>query len=299
MILLFITEFVVLGLQIAFKPHKTRGGDVLGTYLGVTRLVATGLSIAFVERVAVKAIPRTVIGVVIAVIWAVAVVILMLDLVVYHMLVPFWQVITGRFKSEVSSPASPHASEGSMLEKAEKKSEDDHIVPMKDDGLTPAPSWDRISASRRPLNPTPDQNVPLDPQFLHPYPISPTESVTTGHGSELPSEYSRDSGTITVGSLLPRRWSFSTGMMSLGTGTGESQPNSPAASSPHGTGSGSRPESASQYSQYSQSRPISYYSQPSSPSTPAERSDESAGVRLQAIQEAPSQSSGLDAPRQL
>lgn len=286
-ILLFVTEFIVLGLQIGLKPHKTRGGDVLGTYLGLTRLVATGLLIAFVERTAVKPIPRTVIGVVIAVIWAVAVVILISDLAIYHMALPLWQVLTGRFRHEPHSRDSPPASDSSMLEKGSKKSEGDRalIQPVERD-LTPAPSWDRITASHRPLNPTPDHNIPLDPEILQAYPISPTESVTTGHGSTLPSLYSRDSGTITVGSLLPRRWSFSTGL-----GPGESQPGSPSAYSQL-SGANSRPQSATQSLH---SRGVSYHSsQPSSPSTPGNHSDESTNLRLQVIQEQPSQSSGLD-----
>ncbi|KAF9449170.1 TRP-domain-containing protein, partial [Macrolepiota fuliginosa MF-IS2] len=92
-ILLFVTEFAVLGLQIGLRPDRTKGGYILNTYLGVTRLVATGLLISFVERTAVKAIPRTVIGVIIAIIWAVAVVILILDLVIYHILFPLWQIL--------------------------------------------------------------------------------------------------------------------------------------------------------------------------------------------------------------
>ncbi|KXN90883.1 Flavin carrier protein 1 [Leucoagaricus sp. SymC.cos] len=194
-ILLFVTEFVVLGLQIAFKPHKTRGGDVLSTYLGLTRLVATGLMIAFVERVAVNAIPRTVIGAIIGVIWSVAVVILILDLVIYHILVPLWLAVTGRSRAEDSTvPAtnSPLNSEGSMLEKGEKRHNEEHFQPHHDvlptqSGITPAPSWDRVTAGRRALNPTPNQNIPLDPQILQVYPVSPTESITTGHGSEIPT----------------------------------------------------------------------------------------------------------------
>ncbi|KAF5351731.1 hypothetical protein D9756_007670 [Leucocoprinus leucothites] len=307
-ILLLITEFVVLGLQIAFKPHKTRGGDVLSTYLGVTKLVTTGLLIAFVERVAVDAIPRTIIGAVIAVIWSVAVVILLLNLVIYHILLPLWRLATGRMRSNESATAvgSPLNSEGSMLEKGEKvlgsgpdsgsgehlnvRHHQEDILPP-DTGITPAPSWDRITAGRRALNPTPDQNIPLDPETLRAYPISPTESVSTSHDSELPSVHTRDSGTITVGSLLPRRWSFSTGMGSLGPA--DSLPASPAAYSQQS----SRPPSASQYSYNSQPRSASFYSQPSTPSTPADQSEESGGARLRAIREQPSQGSGLDVPQ--
>lgn len=271
-ILLVITEFIALGLQITLRPHQTRGGNILNTYLGVTRLVCTGLLIAFVEHVAVEAIPRTVIGAIAAVIWSVAVVILILDLVVFHMLLPIWQVATGRFNPKPLRN-TPQASEASMLEKAEQKSEDDHVHATPN-GITPAHSWDRITG-RRASNPTPNHSVPFDVHLARPYPVSPTESVSTNQTSELPSVYSvRDSvtsGTITVGSLLPRRWSFGTGLGSL--------PTSPSLGSPHGTGS--RPNSAQ-------------ISQPSSPSTPADRSDESTAMRLEAIKEAPSQSSGLE-----
>ncbi|XP_006460701.1 hypothetical protein AGABI2DRAFT_185054 [Agaricus bisporus var. bisporus H97] len=102
-ILLVVTEFVVLVLQIVLKPHRTKGGNILNTYLGVTRLVCTGLLIAFVEHIAVKAIPRTVIGAVVAVVWSVAVIVLILDLVVFHMLVPIWQTINSQHTAHVRS----------------------------------------------------------------------------------------------------------------------------------------------------------------------------------------------------
>ena len=294
-ILLLITEFIALGLQIVLKPHRTRGGDVLSTYLGLTRLVTTGLLVAFVESVALHAIPRTIIGAIIAVIWSLAVVILILDLVIFHVLVPLWRVVTEQKSNEsTTAVGSPSNSGDSTLEKGQKRLASDeypldqyHGVLPTDMGITPAPSWDRITAGRRALNPTPNRNIPLDPEVLQAYPISPSESVSTSHGSDLPSVYTRDSRTTTVGSLLPRRWSFSTGLG--GPGPGDSSPASPA-------GYCSRPPSGSQHS-YDNSRSTSYHSQPSTPSTMAGRSEESGGTRLEAIREQPSQGSGLDVLR--
>jgi len=293
-ILLLATEFIALGSQIVLKPHRTRGGDILSTYLGLTRLITTGLLIAFVESVALRAIPRTIIGAIIAVIWSLAVVILILNLVIFHVLVPLWRIVIGRKKSNESTTAvgSPSNSEGSTLEKGEQRLMlderplDQHpdVLPN-DTGITPAPSWDRITAGRRALNPTPNRNVPLDPEVLQAYPISPSESVSTSQVSELPSMYTRESGTTTVGSLLPRRWSFSTGLEN--SNPTESFPASPAGHSYQS----SRPPSGSQYSY---DNPRSYHSQPSTPSTPAGRSEESGGTRLEAILEQPSQGSGLD-----
>lgn len=288
----------MLGSQIVLKPHRTRGGDILSTYLGLTRLIATGLLIAFVESVALRAIPRTIIGAIIAVIWSLAVVILILNLMIFHILVPLWRIVIGRKKSnESTAVGSPFNSEGSTLEKGEQKLMlDEHpldqhrnVLPN-DTGITPAPSWDRITAGRRALNPTPNRNVLLDPEVLQAYPISPSESVSTSQGSELPSMYTRDSGTTTVGSLLPRRWSFSTGLEN--SNLTDSFPASPVGHSYQS----SRPPSGSQYSY---DNPRSYHSQPSTPSTLAGRSEESGGTRLEAIPEQPSQGSGLDVPQSI
>lgn len=298
MILLLITEFILLGSQVVLKPHRTRGGDILSTYLGLTRFITTGLLIAFVESVALRAIPRTIIGAIIAVIWSLAVVILILNLVIFHVLVPLWRIVIGRRKSNesVTAVGSPSNSEGSTLEKGEQRLMLDErplgqhcdVLPN-DTGITPAPSWDRVTAGRRALNPTPNRNVLLDPEVVQAYPISPSESVSTSRGSDLPSIYTRDSGTTTVGSLLPHRWSFSIGLEN--TNLTDSFTASPA-------GDGHRSSRPPSGSQYSYDDPRSYHSQSSTPSTLAGRSEESGGTRLlEAIPEQPSQGSGLDMPQ--
>ncbi|KAE9401559.1 hypothetical protein BT96DRAFT_918699 [Gymnopus androsaceus JB14] len=55
----------------------------------------------------------------------------------------------------------------------------------------------------RPRNPTPERNVPLDPEINQPYsPSTPTATI------DYSSTRQRDSESTTFGSVLPRRWSF-------------------------------------------------------------------------------------------
>ncbi|KAF9567932.1 TRP-domain-containing protein [Agrocybe pediades] len=207
--LLIIVEFGLVVSHFVLKPAKTRGGDVFSTYLAIVRLVCTALMIAFLENIEVKAIPRVVIGIVIALVWAVAVVITIANFV--------WNAVAGLIpllrKSNTSSTDSPGASDGSMLEKTSHRSHTGSSrskLGTTNSGHSPVSlsygsSIEEIARSR-PVNPTPENNSPFDPYLSTPFPISPTTTVTT---MEPPSLSSRDSGTITVGSLLPRRWSFS------------------------------------------------------------------------------------------
>lgn len=224
--LLIITEFAVILGQTVLKPATTRGGDVLGSYLAILRFVCTALMIAFIEKLGVKAIPRVVIGIVIALAWSVAVLVVLGSI--------SWNAVAaalsrpGAQNANASVLASPAASEGSMLEKGiretdggstrsnligETKSQESLRNGNRD---TEADSFAEV-ARARPFNPTPENNIPFDRYNYVPYPISPT--ATTISTMDPPSLNSRDSGTITVGSLLPRRWSFSL-----------SQPTSPAGS---------------------------------------------------------------------
>lgn len=59
-----VVEFIVLCCQIGLRPHKDRKGDWLGPILTLFRMVMFGMLIAFIESMKVKAIPRTVIGIV-------------------------------------------------------------------------------------------------------------------------------------------------------------------------------------------------------------------------------------------
>ena len=253
--LFIITELTLVVAQIWLKPAATRGGDVLGSYLAILRLVCTGLMIAFLERLAVKAIPRVVIGIVIAIAWSVAVLVVIGSIA--------WQTVDAVIRSVRGLRSSrsdlPARSEASMLEKGARG------IPMGNGngstrsnlmGARASADSERSSvrgtdaasslaavARARPVNPTPEDNdrVPLDAYALYAaYPISPTG--TTVSTAEPPSLYSRDSGTLTVGSLLPRRWSF-----------GLSQPGSPAASSDEHRRSSLTPPSPSEASSYGSS----------------------------------------------
>ncbi|TFK25233.1 TRP-domain-containing protein [Coprinopsis marcescibilis] len=211
--LMIIAEVMVIGSTIALKPYQTRGGDIFSTYLAVVRLICTGLLIAFLQRLEVKPIPRVVIGIVIAVIFIVTVLVTLVNFVINIGLQRLWTKQT----DGTSSSESFSGSEGSMLEKGVKGSTDPTLT-----SASRVDSDEEISRAVRPHNPTPDASTPIDNHFLCPFPISPTASTVTS--LDPPSNLtSRDSASMTVGSLLSSRWSFS-----------YSQPNSPTGSSAHG-----------------------------------------------------------------
>jgi hypothetical protein len=178
-ILLVILEGVTVVSHLALRPCSTKGGDAFSTFLASVRLLCAALMIAFVERLKLAPIPRVVIGLVIAAIFSVAVIITFINLVAQSGIEQLWR------HDRVHGSAGGSSNE-SMLEKGE---------------LSTSKSSDHVD---RPINPTPERSIALDPRILQPYPISPTATAT-----EQPSLCSRDSRTITIGSLLPRRWSFS------------------------------------------------------------------------------------------
>ncbi|PBK91358.1 TRP-domain-containing protein [Armillaria gallica] len=173
-IILFLTvEVSVMTSVVVLRPHRTRGADVLASYLAIVRLVCTGLMIAFVERIAVNAIPRVVIGIVMAVIYSVAIIVVVINLVLHCGIERLWT-------KQENTPR-----EGSADDTTEK------------DGRRTS-----FSELTRPKNPTPERNIPLDPEINQPYtPLTPPS--TAEHGVS-----NRDSASTNFGNLLPRRWSF-------------------------------------------------------------------------------------------
>ncbi|KIJ61350.1 hypothetical protein HYDPIDRAFT_177090 [Hydnomerulius pinastri MD-312] len=172
-ILILIVECGVLASLLILRPHKTRRADVLATYLAITRVVCTGLLIAFVESLNLAAIPRVAIGIVIAVIISVAVIVMFFNTLVNLGLMKL--ILPARFRRRNQT------SDESILEKG----------------------GDAEDIAGRPRNPTPERNIPLDPTVNQPYPDSPSQVTADEH-----STYSEESGSTTLGSLLPRRWSF-------------------------------------------------------------------------------------------
>ncbi|KAF9484418.1 TRP-domain-containing protein [Pholiota conissans] len=230
--LMIIVEFFLVLAHLVLKPAMTRGGDVFGSYLAICRLACTALMIAFIEKLQVKAIPRVVIGIVIALTWSVAVVVVIGN-IAWNGVIAF-KIRRNTRSESPSTLESPVGSEGSMLEKGIRRTPNGSTKSelMEKDTKQTGGSTDSFRfvtggmeaedieevARGRPINPTPENNIPFDQYNYAPYPISPTG--TTVSTMDPPSLYSRDSGTLTVGSLLPRRWSFSL-----------SQPGSPSASS--------------------------------------------------------------------
>ena len=208
-IAILVIECAIFACLLFLKPHKTRGADILATYLALTRVVCTGLLIAFMQSLNVGAIPRVVIGIVTAIIISVAIVVMFVNTLINLNLIK----VPAKFRRR-KAPSS----DASNLEKGGNEPGD---------------------MEGRPRNPTPERNIPLDPDLNQPYPVSSSENLSDDHSS-----YSEESGSTTLGSLLPHRWSF--------------QPSSGSQSS--------RPPSHSQYSSTNASSPR--YSHPPSPLYP-------------------------------
>lgn len=195
-IFILVIECAIFGYLSFVKPHKTRKANILAIYLAVTRVICTGLLIAFIQSLELAAIPRVAIGVIVAVIISIAVIVMFVNTLVNLGLIKL--------------PARFRRGEATLS-----------------DGLNLEKGGDEEDMAGRPRNPTPQRNVTLDPNLNQPYPESPSEIAT-----EEPSAYSEESGSTTLGSLLPRRWSFQPSQGSHSRTHSQSQYSSTNASSP-------------------------------------------------------------------
>ena len=220
--LMIVLEFSLVAAHLVLKPFNTKGGNIFSTYLAISRFVCTALMIAFIKSLNVEAIPRVVIGIIIAVISSVSVIVVVLNLLLHTV----GGLLRRQSGNLASSSGSTDGSQGSVLEK--EIEETDKTPSDLERQLVPGEVRYEYSVDHddlrtdeagreRPMNPTADQSPILDLYPISPSSISPIGTMIT---IDPPSLYSHESGTITVGSLLPRRWSFSF-----------SQPSSPAASS--------------------------------------------------------------------
>ncbi|KAG2036124.1 hypothetical protein BDR03DRAFT_1000692 [Suillus americanus] len=170
---ILVVECLVLASLLFLRPHQSRGADVLATYLAITRVLCTGLMIAFLESLNLGAIPRVVIGIVIAVIISVAVIVMFINTLVN---MGIMRLVPARYRrGPGATPSGLDAEKGAEIDEKD---------------------W-------RPRNPTPERNIPLDPDVNQPYPDSPSQTLT-----DHQSLYSEESGSTTLGSLLPQRWSI-------------------------------------------------------------------------------------------
>ena len=230
LIVIIILEIGFLVTTVIFRPYQTRGGDVLSNTLASGRILATGLSFAFVERFNIGAIPRVAVGIVIALIFSLCVVMMFFNLLTNLGLRSLWhEHIKRRLGVRLGSNTFLGASkEGKRvtpdrshdLESSEGGSVKNEKVLV---GEYTGQSQSKLGNFERPRNPTPQQNVPLDPSLNEPYPeVTPTsaghfsvfrpESYASSRmpstGTTLDSFGPSSIGSSTLGTELPRRASY-------------------------------------------------------------------------------------------
>ena len=214
-IIFVVLESFLFLVIIIFKPHQTRGADLLDGYLCATRLGCSGLMIAFAESLAVKPIPRVAIGAIVAVIFSVAVVVMFLNILVNMGL---WRLLIFVFTCGLRSghvTLVSHSSDPSWAEKGRGMG----TVCEDKDNMTVTTGGSHYFP-RRPENPSP----PSTASFSQGSPPSATSSTT-------------------LGETLPRRWSF---QHSRPPSISTNAPYSPAAT--HRTSTASSPISGQRHS---------------------------------------------------
>ena len=172
-------ELFLLLSHVVLKPGKTRRSDVLSIYLATTRFVTAGLLIAFIVPVALPPIPRVVIGIVVLVLFSIAVVVMFFNTLWNLGLQHLW---VRRPFSALGSRGT--ASQGSVEKDAEKGLENGN--------------------ASRPVNPTPTHGgPPVDPAMNAPEALSLVTPTTTY--AEPSSAHSTDT-SASYGEQVPSRW---------------------------------------------------------------------------------------------
>ncbi|TDL21730.1 hypothetical protein BD410DRAFT_723980 [Rickenella mellea] len=214
--LFLLTDLVQLSVLLLTKPHHTRKADILAVFIAGVKVGMGAMMVAFVERLEVKAIPRVAVGIVMMVVWGIAVLVVMWS--VFVNLRHEWGLRSGRGGRRgrrgwrgvfgwVRSSGRSGSSDESMLEKGIHNNNDDAASSETNSGSTPS-----TPDTERPRNPTPHQRIPLDPSILRPYPDSTptptTASMSTSFGASVSVPASAASGSTTLGSVLSRRSAF-------------------------------------------------------------------------------------------
>lgn len=175
-------ELFLLLSHAVLKPGKTRRSDILSIYLATTRFVTAGLLIAFIVPINLPPIPRVVIGLVVLVLFSIAVVVMLFNTLWNLGLQHLW--VRQPFSALRSRGT---ASQGSIDRDAEKELE-------KGDA----------NMTSRPLNPTPTHGGPtVDPAMNAPDALSELTPTTTH--AEPSSAHSTDT-TASYGVQVPSRW---------------------------------------------------------------------------------------------
>ncbi|KAH9986524.1 hypothetical protein BJV74DRAFT_964366 [Russula compacta] len=175
-------ELFLFLFHIALKPAKTRRADILSVFLAIIRLVTASLLVPFIVPIALPPIPRVVIGIIVLVLFSIAIVVMFFNTLWNLGLQCLW---FHRQFTTLSSRSS--ASQDSFEKKTEKDVEKGNS-----------------NVTSRPLNPTPTHSGSLvDPAMNAPDALSQITPTTSD--AEPPSAHSTDT-TVSYGEQVPSRW---------------------------------------------------------------------------------------------
>jgi hypothetical protein len=202
-------ELFLLLSHVVLKPGKTRRADILCVFLSVVRLVTAGLLVAFIVPVALPPIPRVVIGIIVLVLFSIAVVVMFLNTLWNLGLRRLWP--HRRFTVLRSRGSSSQGSLESMTEKDVEKG--------------------NSNVASRPFNPTPTHGGPaVDPAMNAPDALSQVTPTTTD--ANRPSSARSSNSTMSYGVPVASRWPSSPLEPPSRTGSHSSPGDIPSASSP-------------------------------------------------------------------
>jgi Transient receptor potential (TRP) ion channel len=173
-------EIFLLLSHVALKPGKTRRADILCVFLAVIRLVTAGLQVAFIVPVALAPIPRVVIGIIVLVLFSIAVVVMFFNTLWNLGLQRLW--FRRRF---TTLPSRGSTSQGSLDKTTEKDVEKGEST-----------------VTSRPSNPTPTHGGPRVDPAMNALDVLSQVTPTTAEPS---SAHSTDT-TMSYGVQLPSRW---------------------------------------------------------------------------------------------
>jgi hypothetical protein len=189
--LMIVVEIGLVVSHFVLKPSWSRPSHVLSAYLATTRFVCTIMMIAFVEAIKVMAIPRVVIGIVIALIWSVSVLVVTANIV--------WNIILSirRRSKSVIIPDSVIPSEPSIVEKGNGGSESSREKSRSVSGESMTSFGHHVDGETHPTSHSlsndskPDYNIPSDSTVTTvPDPVTPSQSSgPLASGNEPPTKW--------------------------------------------------------------------------------------------------------------
>ncbi|KAI0253982.1 hypothetical protein BJV78DRAFT_1187714 [Lactifluus subvellereus] len=200
-VLVVCIELFLLLSHVLSKPGKTRRADVLSIFLATIRFVTAGLLVAFIVPVALPPIPRVVIGIIVLVLFSIAVVVMFLNTLWNLGLRRLW------FHQPFTVLGSRSTISQGSLEKGDVEK-------------------GKSRATSRPLNPTPTHGPLVDPTMNAPEALSQLTPTTFSAG---PSSAHSTNTTMSYGVQISSGWHSSLLQPSPHTGANgdDASPSSP------------------------------------------------------------------------